>query len=268
MVGVNGLTVLGLALTAGLADLVGGYLTVARGVTPAAIGRFVALGAGFLLGAAFFDILPEAVRATPEAPLYIAAGYFAIYLLEHVFARGAHHHGGLEATEEHCRTPHALVGEPHAGEPLISPAASVAALLGLILHTFFDGAAIAVGFLGGDRLGILVFVAVILHKLPEGFSLSSIMLAAAQGRARALLATLAIAVSTVVGSVATLVLRETNPGSTGVFLALATGTFFYVGASDLIPATTGRRKDQVALVLVGALAVLGLATLLKALGVE
>lgn len=274
--------IVALGLVAGLADFVGGYLTVFRKVSRQTVGYFIALGAGFLLGGAFLEILPEATEATPAAPIFMAVGYFTIFLIEHIFSSEAHSHGAghphdhhgngefnMALMAEHSRTPHALVGEPHGDEPMISGPASMAALLGLLVHTFFDGAAIAVGFKDSSRVGILVFAAVMLHKLPEGFSLSSVMLAAAQGRARAILSTVAISASTLLGAVATILLRDLIPSSSGVFLALAAGTFTYIGASDLIPAVTGsKHKTEVWLVLAGVAVVYGLSLLLKSMGLE
>ena len=55
-------------------------------------------------------------------------------------------------------------------------------LLGLAIHTFFDGVAIASGFLVSTWLGVVIFLAVFLHKLPEGFTVASVVLASGQGR--------------------------------------------------------------------------------------
>src|SRR4029077_2918978 len=60
--------------------------------------------------------------------------------------------------------------------------ASYAALLGLVIHTFFDGVAIASGLLVSAWLGGVIFTAVFLHKLPEGFTVASLMLASGQSR--------------------------------------------------------------------------------------
>ena len=58
-------------------------------------------------------------------------------------------------------------------------------LLGLIIHTFFDGIAIASGFLVSNALGWIIFFAVFLHKIPEGFTVSSVMLASGRSRGTA-----------------------------------------------------------------------------------
>src|SRR5438132_13922859 len=40
------------------------------------------------------------------------------------------------------------------------------------VHTFFDGVAIAAGFMIGPALGALLSIAVVLHKVPEGFTIA------------------------------------------------------------------------------------------------
>src|ERR1700684_2036422 len=50
-------------------------------------------------------------------------------------------------------------------------------LLGLATHTFFDGVAIGSGFVLSNWLGWVLFFAVFLHKIPEGFTMASVMLA-------------------------------------------------------------------------------------------
>src|SRR5207302_688278 len=79
--------------------------------------------------------------------------------------------------------------------------------------------------------GALVFVAVILHKVPEGLAISSLFLAAGQGRRRAILAAAALGAATIAGVALTdqvSALREHG-------LALAAGVTLYVGMSNLVP---------------------------------
>ena len=98
--------------------------------------------------------------------MLVLAGYFLVHFFEHTVA--PHFHFGEE-------THHEEISHAHA---------SYAALLGLVIHTFFDGVAIASGLLVSTWLGGVIFVAIFLHKLPEGFTVASLMLASGQSRAR------------------------------------------------------------------------------------
>jgi zinc transporter ZupT len=199
---------------AAAADLAGALLVVGahrRRLAP--LRYFVAVGAGFMLAAAFVRMLPESSRV-PHAFLFVLVGYFGVHLFEHTVA------------------PHFHFGEEVHPEALLSPSAGYLALLGLGVHTLFDGVAIAAGFMISPALGALLSIAVVLHKVPEGFTIASIMLAGGHSRAAAVWAGAMLGALTITGAVATRFIAERH---VGVALALSAGVTIYVAASDLIP---------------------------------
>jgi len=113
----------------------------------------------------------------------------------------------------------------------VNTAVSASALVGLLLHTFFDGVAIASGFAVSAALGFLVFMAILLHKLPEGLAISSLFLAAGAGRRAALGAAAALGVATVLG----VFMTEYIAGLRSIGLAVSAGVTLYVAASNLVP---------------------------------
>src|ERR1035437_3411876 len=156
---------LGLGLFAGLADYLGGFLLVRRSPSAPALRYFVALGAGFMLAAALLEMLPVsfALNAHWAAPL-ILAGYTGVHLLEHTLV------------------PHFHFGEETHHHEFLSARSSYSVLLGLATHTFFDGIAIGSGFVLSTWLGWVLFIAIFLHKIPEGFTVASVMLAGGQSK--------------------------------------------------------------------------------------
>jgi zinc transporter ZupT len=118
----------------------------------------------------------------------------------------------------------------------VSKLTSFSALAGLMLHTFVDGVAIASGFGVSEALGLLVFLAILLHKLPEGLAISSLFLASGESRRAALSASVALAISSLLGALLTL--QVPLLGSYG--LPLAAGVTLYVGASNLVPEFQGK----------------------------
>ncbi len=154
-----------LGLVAGLADYLGGLLLVRRSPSARALRYFVALGAGFMLAAAVLEMVPEGLNLNPRwAPLLILVGYCGVHLLEHTLV------------------PHFHFGEETHHHEFLSARTSYSVLLGLATHTFFDGVAIGSGFVLSHWLGWVLFLAVFLHKIPEGFTIASVMLAGGQGR--------------------------------------------------------------------------------------
>jgi zinc and cadmium transporter len=174
---------------------------------------FVAGGAGFMLAAAFIRMLPESTHV-PHAFVFVLLGYFGVHLFEHTVA------------------PHFHFGEEIHSDAFLRPSSAYLAVIGLGVHTLFDGVAITAGFMIGPSLGLLLFVAVLLHKLPEGFAVASIMLATGHSRNAALLAAAALGALTLLGAWLTGFLAETH---VGYALALSAGVTVYVAASDLIP---------------------------------
>src|SRR5258708_2710478 len=149
-----------LGLTAAAANGFGGFIIVQKNWTRAYLKYFVALGSGFMLAAAILGMIPEGVQlAGDRTPFFILAGY----LLVHFF--------------EHTVTPHFHYGEETHADEFMHAHKGYSVLMGLLIHTFFDGIAIASGFLVSNWLGWIIFVAVFLPKIPEGFTISSVLLA-------------------------------------------------------------------------------------------
>src|SRR3979490_1501168 len=129
---------------------VGGYFVVHKEWPRKFLQYFLALGAGYMLAVAFVEVIPESVRLSGEgALLYVLIGYFLVHLFEHTLA--PHFHFGEET---HCEE----VSHHHA---------RTSVLVGMTIHTFFDGVAIAAGFLVSTWLGAVMFFPVFLHKLPR-----------------------------------------------------------------------------------------------------
>jgi zinc and cadmium transporter len=182
-----------------------------------ALENMVALSAGFMISVALLDLAPDAILTHgPPAALIILIGYLLVHLTQHTLA--PHFHFGEEVHQ-------------------VTKVASFSALAGLMLHTFVDGVAIASGFGVSEGLGILVFLAILLHKLPEGLAISSLFLAAGESRGAALAASGALAVSSLLGAV----LTQQVPILQEYGLPLAAGVTLYVGASNLVPEFQGKK---------------------------
>jgi ZIP family zinc transporter/zinc and cadmium transporter len=203
-----------LGLTAALANIAGGAVVAHRRWERQYLKYFVALGAGFMLGTALAEMVPESVQLRGHsAGLLVLAGY----LLVHFF--------------EHSITPHFHFGEETHTSEFAAAHTSYSVLLALLVHTFFDGIAIASGFLVANWLGWIIFFAIFLHKLPEGFTVASVMLAGGQSRSTAWISSILLGAATVAGVLTMSITQR----AVGVGLPVSAGVTIYVAASDLIP---------------------------------
>jgi ZIP family zinc transporter/zinc and cadmium transporter len=216
-----------LGLGAGLADYLGGLLLVRRSPSAHALRYFVALGSGFMLSAALLEMLPEGMAVNPKwAPILILAGYCGVHLLEHTLV------------------PHFHFGEETHHHEFISAKTSYSVLFGLATHTFFDGIAIGSGFAISRWLGWVLFVAVFLHKIPEGFTVASVMLAGGRSRSAALNSALFLGATTVAG----VFVISLFPALVRAGLPLSAGVTLYVAATDLVPEVNREPGIRMALV--------------------
>jgi zinc transporter ZupT len=202
-----------LGLVAALGNVIGGYFVIHRSWPRQFLHYFLALGAGYMLAVAFVDVMPESVKlAGKQAFALVLAGYFLVHLFEHILA--PHFHFGEETHIEQMPARRART-----------------VVLGMGIHTFFDGVAIAAGFLVSAWLGVMIFIAVFLHKLPEGFTIASVVVASGQSRTRAIVASGALGTATLLGVLLTSVLQA----QLRYALALSAGVTIYVAATDLLP---------------------------------
>jgi len=221
-------------LLAAGANVIGGLVLVKSGIHrwgERFLKYLVALGAGFMLAAIFLEILPESIRiwtgdARGESASHAVVGAMTLLLLGYL----------LIQFFEHTLTPHFHFGaETHPESFMRRPSAAYTAAGGLCIHTFFDGVSIASAFYVSPKVGLLVFIAILLHKIPEGFTVASIMLASGRSTQKALIATAAIGAATLAGVIAVAVLDARMTDAVGYALPFSAGVTLYVAASDLIP---------------------------------
>ena len=243
---------LGCGAVACLANVAGGLLGAGRrGWDRVHQSYFVAAGAGFMLAAVILRMIPESYRLAPIEGQGLAVGTLA--LLGYLFVHAA----------EHVMVGHFHFGEEIHHEHWVEPVVGATALLGLLLHSFFDGVSIGSGFLVKPELGILVAIAIFLHKVPEGFTVASIMTAAGRSPKEAARSATYLGLATLLG-VATISLWS---GLVRYALPFSAGAALYVAASDLIPAVNESKGIRMPLsVFAGVLLFYGTEKLLGVLG--
>src|SRR5436190_9683420 len=200
------------ALAAALANVIGGLIVISNKWARKSLRYFIALGSGFMLGTVFLEMFPESMALTKTAPLLMLLGYFVVHFFEHTFASHLH------------------FGEETHHDEVVNPVVGISALVGMLVHTFFDGVAIGAGFMISQSVGLLIFLAVLLHKIPDGFTISSIAVTSGHSSRRALAAATSLGTSTLLGFVAVHIIG----GSVSYALPISTGSTLYVAASVLM----------------------------------
>jgi zinc transporter ZupT len=216
----------------------GGLLPLFKKWTDRQLHMFVAFGAGTILGAIFFHLLPDSLElGSPKVALaMVFAGFIIVFLIERML-RGGHVH----APSESALHKHQVVG--------------ITALVGLSVHTLIGGFGLAAGMVDPE-VGFIIFIAIIVHKATEAFSLSTIFRLADFSLRKSLLLLALYSLLTPIGALVSLPFVEAlNNINLSIPTGLTAGTFFYVAVFDLLPEAfhaKGGKLLPFALLLAGA----------------
>ena len=174
-------------------------------------------GAGALLAAAFFDLLPEAFdMAEPRGLLLWAlVGFMFFFLMERSVTWFHHHHEHKLGAHNHSKNVMVMIGD--------------------LLHNVIDGVAIGAAFLVNPATGLVTTLAVSAHEIPKELGTFGILLARGWKDKRVLTANILTALGTFVAASMVYLLGTTVAVPVAQLLALTSGLFIYIAASDIIP---------------------------------
>lgn len=239
-----------------LFSLVGGILLLSRKISVERVERLaVPFAAGALLAAALLDLLPEAIEhsSDPNTVLVLALLGFVIFFILERFLGWFHHH------HDHGHDgPEVKVRRRQSARSLI--------VIGDTLHNAIDGLVIGSAFLADPTLGIITTLAIAAHEIPQEIGDFGVLLSLGMRRRNVLIVNLLSAVATVVAALGIYALGSSLSALEPVLLALASGMFIYIAASDLIPTIHEEPRASVAnyqtLILLGGIVFVGLSTYL------
>ena len=213
------LTALLVSAGAFLSALAGGVLALRM---RNAVGMIIAVGAGIRIGAAFFDLIPEAEvqlgGSLDLAMVFTSVGFLAFYAIEKLTTM---HVGHETATE----LDHGDVTHRHVG---------IIGASGMSLHSFLDGVALAAGVVVGGPLGLIIAVVVVVHRFSDGIGIVSFMHASRTPVSETYRWVGVVAIAPVFGVLVGIVLPVPDQVLGGM-LAVFAGFFLYVGAAELLP---------------------------------
>lgn len=218
-----------------IAALIGGLLLVARKNFALKVSHYLsAFAAGTFLGAAFFDLLPEAAHEAEELGINIffwtLIGISLFFLVER-FIHWFHHHE--EGAHEHEK-------ESSATVPLI--------ITGDTVHNFVDGIVIAGTFLVNPSLGVVTTFAVMAHEIPQEIADFGLLLHKGLSRMKVVLLNILSATAAFLGALLAYFTGGLFQESIPLFLALIAGFFIYIATSDLIPEIHYEKNTRAAFV--------------------
>lgn len=252
-------------------SLLGGVFPLATVLNHTRLQVYLSFSAGSMLGAAFFHMLPDAIRmGTPETIRWSAVGLLALFFLERFFS--FHHHEADHHSEalprstsadahahSHAHPPSAVHLHPHGEAHLARPLSWGTAAFGLTVHTLVGGLALASaiaadfadqGWIGATGWG--VFLATLVHKPADALTIVTLMLGSGASRRLAHLVNLGFALMIPLGVVLFFVsIGHASPVLaahwTAIVLSFSAGTFLCIALGDLLPELQFHSHDRIPL---------------------
>lgn len=233
------------------ASIIGGKLSELGRMTHTRTQVVMSLVAGFILGMALFHLLPHSLERVQghEGVAMVAGcmvlGMVTMVILLRVFQFHQHDFSS-EASD--------LYGGSHGREhdlASISSSSLLGIALGLSLHTVTEGLALGTSVRIDEGLlpGLAVFIAIMLHKPLDAYSIIVMMNSAGFSRRACNLANLAFALLCPLVAAASFwgvgMIGHLDEGAViGYTLAFAAGAFLCISLSDLLPEVQFHSHDR------------------------
>jgi zinc and cadmium transporter len=241
-------------------SLFGGSVPLLGRVTHSRLQMYLSLSAGVMLGAAFFHVMPDAMKLAGDYfGWWIALGVVGLFCIERFIAPHSHETSS-KLQQEHEHEPGCEHDHEHRAAP---PVAGWAAVLGLTVHTFMNGVGLA-GAVQADYSewakgalmlpGLALFLAVVLHKPADALAISTVLSRKGVSRRRLSLVQLGFASMIPIGALAFYwtsgkLQKGIENQMIGAALAFSAGTFLFIALSDLLPEVQFHRHDRLRLFL-------------------
>ena len=229
--------------------------------------HLVSFAVGALLGAAFLDLLPEALEAGVGGPsahaitTTVLIGILGFFLLEKIVLWRHSHSGALDGAGMAAHHAAPAGGAAHNHSRMRS--AGILILIGDGIHNFVDGILIAAAFLTDVRLGVVTSLAIAAHEIPQELGDFAILLHSGMGRVRALVYNMLSTLTTVIGALLAYYSLSGLQNLVPFVLAVAASSFIYIAVADLLPdlhhrARAGKETfQQIVLIGLGILLIYG-----------
>jgi ZIP family zinc transporter len=214
------------------------------------------LAAGLLLGLVAFELLPEVFEISRSEFLGVPTVSVALimgFLLLHIYERAFGSHEPAESD----------YGHDHSHSVNFAGGFGAAAMAG---HVFLDGLALGIAFTIDTRLGLTVFVALLVHAFSDGLNTVSLLIKSGQWSRKGAWLLLVDSVARITGALIGSTFAI-NSEFTALYLAAFAGVLIYLATSHILPEAHSRHASRWTLIstIAGVLIMWGLVSQLHAL---
>jgi len=211
-----------------LGPLIGSLIGIIKKPSNRFMYNMLAFAAGVMLGVSFLEIIPESIKlsSTLTAGIGVLLGAIVMYILDKILP---HVHPELCSNEQGSKLKRT----------------SIYLLIGIFLHNFPEGMAMAVGSISHSKTSLIIAIAIGIHNIPEGICTSAPYYAATGKRLKAFLYSSSTALPTIVGFLVSYYIFKNIPMQfIGLIVAATAGIMIYISADELIPTSCCKLSDH------------------------
>ncbi len=211
-----------------LGPIIGSFIGVIRRPSEKFMFNLLAFAGGVMLAISFLELIPESIGLSS---VWIAAGgvLFGSLIMFCVDRLIPHIH------PEMCRQ--------EQGKSLKKTALYL--IIGIFIHNFPEGMAIAIGSVSDIRLSFIIALAIAIHNIPEGICTSAPYFHATGKRLKSFLVSSSTAIPVILGFLIARLLYQYISSSMIGFIAGATaGLMIYITSDEIIPSSCCKTTDH------------------------
>jgi ZIP family zinc transporter len=224
----NIVDILVLSTLAGLATGLGGLIAIIKKPGRKTLGFLMGLAAGIMITLSFLELMSEAskIYGLSVAAVGFVAGSLLMFVLDFLLP-----HKFFSVDEKGMIDGRAL-------------RSSVLIAIGISLHNFPEGIAVASGYSYLPRLGVVVTIAMALHNIPEGMAISLPIRMGGGSKSAALKLALISGLVEPLGAMLASLFLESSLGLVPFALSFASGVMVFVTLDELIPVAHERGHEH------------------------
>jgi ZIP family zinc transporter len=185
--------------------------------------HMLSFAAGVMIAISFLELIPESINLSSVivSSIGITAGALIMFLLDRVLPH-IHPEFGVESNK--C--------------PVDLQRTAIYLIIGIFLHNFPEGIAIALGSVSGIKMSIIIALAITVHDVPEGIITSAPYYYCSKKRLKSFLISASTAIPTFFGFLlAYYIFQNISIQIVGFLVAATAGLMIYISGHELIPAS-------------------------------
>lgn len=220
--------VITIVLISVLGPIIGSFIGVIKKPSEIFMYNMLSFSAGVMLAISFLELIPESIEfsSVKVCVLGIIIGSLVMY--------------GIDKLIPHI---HPELIEQEQGRNLKKTATYL--LIGIFLHNFPEGMAIAIGTVSDSKISIAIALAIAIHNIPEGICTSAPYYLCTQNKLKSFLVSSSTALPILVGFIfANFLFKNISLTFIGLIIGATAGLMIYICADELIPSSCSKTTNH------------------------